>query len=80
MGPRSLFTHIVRQKKLLVKPMLITLRVQLSFHVGISLGLSSAPVIQRICGYVLSTIVSCSSYLLGKQNQQSFEMHLDNSV
>lgn len=72
MGPRSLFSHIVRLEKLLIKSMLITLRVQHSFHIGISLGFSSALMIQRICEYVSDTsLVALPVYLGGKTNSPS---------
>lgn len=55
MGPQSLFNHTVRPEMLLVKPVLITLKVQHSFPEGISLGLS-ALMTQNVCGYVLDRV------------------------
>lgn len=65
MGPLSLFSHIVRLEKLLIKSVLITLRVQHSFHIGISVGFSSTLMIQRICEYVSDTLLTALPICLG---------------
>lgn len=72
MSPQSLFSRIVRPEKLLIKLMVITLRVQHSLHVGISLVVSSALTMKRNGGYVLDALLVVLPTCLGSKTNSPF--------